>query len=562
MRIENFKLGDAVIWTYRLLASAYGIIISKPCLVKVFGDDFNILWVFLFLYLIVQFVIALCFKNRNVKSIVGQLVDLAVIYGWIHVNQSLNFYTISFIILLLISEDNSSRLSLRLLMFIGLPLMLYVSNHEHSFKIAWPFVFFLLYAYMNYKVFQIGREKQKIGEMIDELFLKVGSKPYQLYRNLIRMFKETSIRVYIDDIYCFRWNNGHFYIVNGTQFVWSYKISESDLSLKKIFASEYFQNLKIEINGYNEENLCFVVHPNMDECVYLYVLVYDKKSFVENYYVRYLLKQFFYRISRIQEADWNFKNQQIEELSALGKKMNYVNASMNTLHFIRNKLSPLKNYIAMYRDYANADEKLQHKIKPFLDKEFENVKSSFNMINERADKLLEDQRNPFVYSSTMKYGLQQLFSEIKYVWQSYGLNEDNIEVSLQAKIEGKHKSVFYNQEGLILVLDNWISNIVEHGCQNYGLKIIESDTDVLVMFSNQHKMKKHDCEHLITIFNNNDRLEINRRNYHGLQIIKEVLTQMNIDSELCAKDYNLILNIKLFKLVEDVQHEESISDRG
>lgn len=149
MRIENFKLGDAVIWTYRLLASAYGIIISKPCLVKVFGDDFNILWVFLFLYLIVQFVIALCFKNRNVKSIVGQLVDLAVIYGWIHVNQSLNFYTISFIILLLISEDNSSRLSLRLLMFIGLPLMLYVSNHEHSFKIAWPFVFFLLYAYMN-----------------------------------------------------------------------------------------------------------------------------------------------------------------------------------------------------------------------------------------------------------------------------------------------------------------------------------------------------------------------------------------------------------------------------
>lgn len=320
--------------------------------------------------------------------------------------------------------------------------------------------------------------------------------------------------------------------------------------------------MKIEINGYNEENLCFVVHPNMDECVYLYVLVYDKKSFVENYYVRYLLKQFFYRISRIQEADWNFKNQQIEELSALGKKMNYVNASMNTLHFIRNKLSPLKNYIAMYRDYANADEKLQHKIKPFLDKEFENVKSSFNMINERADKLLEEQRNPFVYSSTMKYGLQQLFSEIKYVWQSYGLNEYNIEVSLQAKIEGKHKSVFYNQEGLILVLDNWISNIVEHGCQNYGLKIIESDTDVLVMFSNQHKMKKHDCEHLITIFNNNDRLEINRRNYHGLQIIKEVLTQMNIDSELCAKDYNLILNIKLFKLVEDVQHEESISDRG
>ena len=562
MKSENIKLGDVVLLTYRLFAAVYGFIISKPIEVNVFGQNFDILWLFLLIYICLQILIIACFRNRSIKSIVGQLVDLTLVVGWNCINPQIDFYAVSFFILLLLCADNTNKLSLRLPIFIGLPVILSVLNHEYSLKILWPFSFFLLFAYINYKVFQIGREKQKIEEMIDDLFLKVGSKPYQLYQNLIQMLKKASYKIFIDDIYCFRWSKGHFYIVNGTKFVWSYKILESDVALKKIFESEVYQNFKIEIGGYKEDNLCFVVHPNMDECVYLYVLIYDRKSFIENYYVQRLLRQFFYRISRIQEADWNFKSQQIEELSALGKKMNYVNASMNTLHFIRNKLSPLKNYLAMYDDYINSDEIRQKKIKPFLDAELKNMRDSFRMINERADKLLEEQQNPFVYSSTKKYGLQQLFSEIKKVWQSYGLNEDNIVVSLQKKIEGKHKSVFYNIEGLILVLDNWISNIVEHGCQSYGLEIIEEDLDVLVLFSNLHKMKKHECEHLITIFNNNDRLEINKRNYHGLQVIKEVLTQMNIDSELCTIEDNLVLKIKLFKLVEDVKNEESTSDRG
>lgn len=560
MKIENMKLGDVVLWTYRLFTVVYGIIISKPFKINVFSQDINILWLFLFIYICLQLLIIGYFKNRSVKSIVGQLVDLALVIGWIYVNPQMDFYAVCFFILLLLCADNTNKLSLRLLTFVGLPAILSILNREYSLKILWPFSFFLLFAYINYKVFQIGREKQKIAEMIDELFLMAGSKPYQLYKNLIKVLKEASFKILIDDIYCFRWSKEHFYIVNGTKFVWSYQILESNIALKKIFESEVYTNLKIKINGYEEDNLCFVVHPNMNECIYLYVLVYDRKSFIENYYVQHLLRQFFYRISRIQEADWNFKSQQIEELATLGKKMNYVNASMNTLHFIRNKLSPLKNYLAMYDDYINSDEIRQKKIKPFLDVELKNMRDSFRMINERADKLLEEQQNPFVYSSTKKYGLQQLFSEIKKVWQSYGLNEDNIVVSLQKKIEGKHKSVFYNIEGLILVLDNWISNIVEHGCQSYGLEIIEEDLDVLVVFSNLHKMKKHDCEHLITIFNNNDRLEINKRNYHGLQVIKEVLTQMNIDSELCTNEDNLVLKIKLFKLVEDVKNEESTSD--
>ena len=79
--------------------------------------------------------------------------------------------------------------------------------------------FFFFLAVCIHKLFQIGGEKQKIAEMIDELFLMAGSKPYQLYKNLIKVLKEASFKILIDDIYCFRWSKEHFYIVNGTKFV-------------------------------------------------------------------------------------------------------------------------------------------------------------------------------------------------------------------------------------------------------------------------------------------------------------------------------------------------------
>lgn len=76
MKIENIKLGDVVLLTYRLFAAVYGFIISKPIEVNAFGQDFDILWLFLLIYICLQILIIAYFRNRSIKSIVGQLVDL------------------------------------------------------------------------------------------------------------------------------------------------------------------------------------------------------------------------------------------------------------------------------------------------------------------------------------------------------------------------------------------------------------------------------------------------------------------------------------------------------
>lgn len=117
--------------------------------------------------------------------------------------------------------------------------------------------------------------------------------------------------------------------------------------------------------------------------------------------------------------------------------------------------------------------------------------------------------------------------------------------------------MYYNREGLILVLDNWVSNMLKHGVACYYMVVEETANELIVSYSNKLKMKQYECERLVKMFNNDDRFEINKRNYHGLEVIKDVLTQMNLESELITNDDKLILKIKFFKQVDN---EKSIDN--
>lgn len=557
MKTENIKLGDIVLLFYRLMCVTYGLAALNSNKVYVQGFSVDILNIFLIVFLLIHLLLFFVKCKSVVKSIIGQMIDLAIVAAVLFSQPHIDFYTVSFIVLLLICKDYSNPLSYRLILYIGLPFLLYFFS-DYSLKIVLPFLSFWAYAYVNYHAFQVGKERRKLVGMIDDIFLSSNGKVYELYKSVIESIRQMNILpIEIDNIYCFRWERNHFYLVNGTKFVWNYSIKESEINLAKIFESKVYKNLDIEIEGYSFDNICFIIHPEKADCIYLFLLECDESPFWQNYYVQILLDSFFYRMAVKLESDRIFKKEQREELAEMSKKMNYVNTSMNTMHFIRNKLSPLKNYIAMYDDYQQSNDVKKAKIKPYLEKEYSNLKKSFTLINERADKLLEEQKNPFVFSVTEKFGLQQLFAEMKYIWQSYGLSEDNISVSLLPKIHGEYKSVYYNKEGLILVFDNWVSNMLKHGVDFYSMTVEETENELIVSYSNNYKMKKYECERLIKMFNNDDRIEINKRNYHGLEVIKDVLTQMNLESELIINNDKLILNIKFFKQVENEKSIDS-----
>ena len=262
MKTENIKIGDLVLFSYRILCVIYGLVALGSENVYVFGFSVDILNIFLVVYLLIHFLLLSIKDKPVVESIIGQLLDLAIVAAVLYIKKSLDFYTTAFFILLLLCKDYSSRLLYRLVFYIGLPALLYFCIPDFSLKIVLPFLFFWAFAYVNYQAFQVGKERRKLEGMIDEIFLSSNGKVYELYKSVMESIRQMNmLPIELDNIYCFRWDHNHFYLVNGTKFVWIYSIRESEINLAKIFKSKVCKNFDIEIDGNSFDNICFVIHP-------------------------------------------------------------------------------------------------------------------------------------------------------------------------------------------------------------------------------------------------------------------------------------------------------------
>ena len=176
MKTENIKLGDVVLLFYRLLCVTYGLVVLGSKSVHIFGFSVDILNIFLLVYVLTHFLLFLVKCKRVVKSIIGQMIDLTIVAAVLFSQPHLDFYSFSFIVLLLICKDYSNPLLYRIIFYIGIPLLLYF-YFGYSLKIVLPFLFLWAFAYVNYQAFQVGKERRKLEGMIDDIFLSNYSAP-------------------------------------------------------------------------------------------------------------------------------------------------------------------------------------------------------------------------------------------------------------------------------------------------------------------------------------------------------------------------------------------------
>jgi len=235
-------------------------------------------------------------------------------------------------------------------------------------------------------------------------------------------------------------------------------------------------------------------------------------------------------------------------------KIHYVDAATDTMHFIRNKLSPLTSYIKMKRDYDKADDGMKIRILPYLNNTYEKVIQSYQMIKRRADIMLEESDNPLVYTQTLPHGIQQLYAEIRNHWQSYGLDEQDVNSDLFEKVDGQKSYIYYNADGMFLVLDNWINNMKRHGLGECKVSISETSSNYSIVFENKIDTKKNS---FVKLFSSDNRNEIVKRKWHGLQAMKEILQQMDIQATMTLDNDKVKLRITLAKIVKNEESADN-----
>ena len=287
-------------------------------------------------------------------------------------------------------------------------------------------------------------------------------------------------------------------------------------------------------------NYFFLVIPDSDQ---------DKTKLSDLVFFYNLLYPFFSRLAHI----FNFRRVQSimrkRNYRDIAKKVSYVNNAVNSMHFTRNKLGPLKTYLSMVEDYNSQDsEEKKAVIKPFIEEERKRVNISLDLILDRANSILEKQNNPFNVLDGNNFTILRILSMVRETSSLY-LRNENFDFILDASNINFKKEVTVNETGFELVLSNWFSNVSRYkSSDKYG--VIINDTEdhfYLRFFNNFTNTTNNGTPDFVEDFNSTERMAILKRKTHGLIEIKDFLEQMDIKSKMEVDNDMLYFELQFLK---------------
>ena len=542
--LEKFQTKSISIF-YRFVIVIYGITLLY------FSDESYDFWInagiigvyFLLFYLLSE-------KNL-IKSILRLISDFLFIYFILYQCSAFGLLQYSFLFLPILNSQNHSGPKKTLLLYI-FPILILVILEDFTFN--WthliPFAFF--YVINKWGAYRIKyfRFQQKLNYLIDEFFIKNYNlkKTYLIYRELMKLLNGSKIFYnVISDIICVHVENNNISLVNSSKFIWSIRFVDEKSFLEKAQIKKPLKNVKILVDDDKIENN-LIINSVFEGQTYSYILV-SKKPFVyfDNFKIALiirLLTPFFRRYSKILISNYEHKKNEIGQLASLQEKVNYVANSVNSMHFIRNKLGPITNYLAMSKDYETSGDEKKKVIGPFLKSEREKLQSSINQILDRANYILKKSNNPFNVYELEEFGLQQLYSEVRRIWNHY-FERQNFKIEWNVKNEDFNVYIYYNSIGLDFVLNNWLSNMSKNHSGHYEVVFTEDEKYYIIKFINSVNLESENFK-FIEEFNSSDRDEIARRNSHGLLEIKDFINQMDLKAIIKREgDFvNFILSFK------------------
>nr|WP_319397635.1 hypothetical protein [uncultured Carboxylicivirga sp.] len=506
-------------------------------------------------FLLYVFLYGFLYKKDKLFSLLRLINDYAFITFILIQSKNIDIFSFALLFAPILNTHNHSGERKSILLYVFPLISLYVVTSEFKTLYIIPFILFFFINSFDSLRSKYFRFQQRLNTVIDNFFIddKLYTRPYKIYENVIPIFNESGIlRREISKIVCLRVENDKFIIVNGSYFVWNFEIKDKKSFFDVIKEKRTIYNVKMEIDGDIINNNIVQVCP-INSHLYCYILFSNDYKNLQHiplsFFVPKLLSPFFHRLSKVFDADIKQKSNELKKLSELEDKINYVTNSVNSMHFIRNKLGPVKSYLAMVDDYnRSSDETKRRKIEPYLQRERQKLSASISQILERADYILTKSNNPFNVYQTNTFGIQQLFSEIRRVW-GYYFDFENFEINWLTNKDRIKYDVKYNIVGLELVLNNWISNMYKYNKGVSKIVFDEDEDNYSVIFINSFDSSNPNSTKFIEDFESSQRVEIERRNSRGLLEVKDFISQMNISAKMTHTDGDIYFKLQFKKYI-------------
>lgn len=536
---------------YRLLITAISIFIicSQS---NLFTHWYYYAFIITYLIIYSQFYSQTTWKFSLIRLINDCSLIFLILYGK-DINQPINYFLI---ILPIINSPNQSGEKSHLLYPMIITMLGLLSSWKFERIALVPVITLYVINLLRQYRAELLEAKNDLIDLISQSFTKEYEfrKIHHLYDEILQHFasnKQLCRFFEIDILICFLLKNDQLLLINSSKFISAYEIINQDKIVSTLKKNGTARDFPIRIMQNTFDKNLYVMAK--DENMTLVFTVIVKNEYVLNIGMN-LLSYYFRPISdhllKIIKHYGIVRKSLDDSQSLIKRQQQYVLKSTNAMHYVRNKLTPIKTYLNLDKldeQIKKMDPITLSAFKNIEQKSLRNAKFQLQNIIERADFILEKSDNPFVIKATSTHRINSLFSLIRVNWLSY-FDDQKLEIDLSESFQSIH--VNYTPEIMEIVLTDLMSNMKKYG-SHQKLVLIEEDGHVMFYFQNtindldEKKVKEY--EKLIMQYNGDDSWEINKRNSHGLSLIKSYLNQMDIRSEIVIQDLSFIFKMKLRK---------------
>lgn len=401
------------------------------------------------------------------------------------------------------------------------------------------FVVYVLICPLCYGIYEIDWNRNErtafFSDIIDAYYRK-QIKPHEIYKNIISAFNQNFSNNLIKDIVCLISFDEFktFYLVNSSHFIYDFKVNISD-NAQKIGNIEFYININFfHDNELEKNNLLFPIkietkNPSEEGSYAFLVVLSNVESHGKIFKYVGDMQNVFYKLSRVLSNERSIQKHKIMSSELLNEKIKFVENAQETMHFIRNRLTPIQNLIGLIKKkskYSSVPEKSYNQL---INNSCDSSDREIQELIRKAKYFLDDNNNPFKFKVDELYNIQAIISIVRGHWNAI-MQETPLEIDSSSIKNVAECNILINRDAFDILLSDIIGNIKKYN-NGYAKCIISSEESYLLVtflnsFSDKTKMLS-----VINDINSSDRDEIMKRRTFGLNSIKRVSENLNIHLE-------------------------------
>lgn len=401
------------------------------------------------------------------------------------------------------------------------------------------FIYMFFLAWLNSARSSVRFVNHQLEEIINNYYINKGylKHVYRFYSEFIPILNNhlwsfnpltSTSRNLIQDIICYAVINDRLVILNGSRFIWKSKIENENL-LKTIREKGIAYNIRSKFDHSVSENNIFLHSVSQDyEYVYVFVLEGSLDFLYKGFDFFLMFSPIFNKVSNILVGEKDLLDQQNETTRELSKKRQYVTYAIKTMHFIRNRLGSYSNLIRMLEDIENLPPVKKKIMDRHIEAEVGRSKIELRTITDRASYLLEKNDNPYNFLTLKKISIVKIYTILARAFYVYF---PNLEVKIHNIPESNIRYVNINEEGFEVFLSDWLNNIQKYSKNKVECDFVIGKDNVSITFSNDYLQSTVEIDKLIMDLNSDDRKEILKRTTHGIALMKDALSEMDMSLE-------------------------------